>query len=268
MLYCFVKQWNSKMFFTLNKPFGVNLKPSLCAERSREMKILVIDDNPIHLQAAKQALKGHELTVCDDADEALELLGPRYDEVIYGRVLAEHGFLKGCLYIPRGSTTQDFEGYEKAHAAAREGASLPYWDVVLSDLLMPAPRHTQGDRGMRFVGEEMPIGWAFVLEAAMRGAKYAAVATDTDHHDHPASALLDNIGGRTEFPPRFIVNGARVGFYNYALPMCPVEGSVCPWCTGSGKRDASDEPCVKCDGDGKARGKDWGEILAALAFTA
>jgi CheY-like chemotaxis protein len=58
------------------------------------MKILVIDNTPANLASATQTLVGHELTLCDNVDAALELLNvgshgnkireeaPEYDVVL------------------------------------------------------------------------------------------------------------------------------------------------------------------------------------------
>ena len=71
------------------------------------------------------------------------------------------------------------------------GDSKCEFDVVLTDLLMPASKESQGDKGEQFIGQEMPVGIFLALMAAANGAKYVAVSTDANHHDHPASACLD-----------------------------------------------------------------------------
>ncbi len=82
---------------------------------------------------------------------------------------------------------------------------LPYWDVVLCDLMMPASGSEQGSEGQKFVGQEMPVGWSLALSAAREGAKFVAVVTDTNHHDHPASAMLDNLNHHV-----FTIDGAKM----------------------------------------------------------
>lgn len=146
------------------------------------MKILVIDDSSIHLEAARKTLVGHDITLCDSHDEAIELLT--------------------CN-----------------------------WDAVLCDLMMPAGENAQGSKGQKFIGEEMAVGWSLALTAASRGAKYVAVATDTNHHNHPASAMLDGIRNHM-----FSVDGARMLMTNNLI-FVDVEGE---------------------------EGKDWGDILDQL----
>ena len=183
------------------------------------MRILIIDDDVFNLAAAKQVRSAeHELTVCGDADEALELLQP-----------------------------ENWKG----------------WEVVLADLMLPAPRYKQTEDGIRFVGEEMPIGWAFVLLAAKRGAKYAAVVTTLNHHHHPASAMLDGFSSLGD--PGFVVdNTTTIRFFNEVNPIS-VHGTKCPECHGTGEN--SSHPgwdCAECFGEKEAQGKDWGFVLEWL----
>ena len=107
----------------------------------------------------------------------------------------------------------------------------------------------------------MPIGWGLALLAAKKKVKYVAVATDTNHHDHPASAVLDyllstvfDIGGET----RLLMTDAA---------MTDLDGQYesCVRCNGTGKPQVEDDLsyCYACGGKGKnaVRGKDWGRIL-------
>lgn len=133
------------------------------------MKILVIDDTQKHLDAAIQTLIGHDVTICNNYDEAVDLV--------------------------------------------RDDG----WDAILCDLLMPAGERSQGERGEKFIGQEMPVGWALALMAAHmhHGAKYIAVFSDINHHDHPASAMLDYM------QKPFEINGKRVVFTNNTNFMDP-----------------------------------------------
>lgn len=189
------------------------------------MKILVIDDTQTNLDAAKQTLAGHELTLAATYDEAYKLL-------------------------------------EKP-----KGDAQPPFDAVLCDLLMPAGREMQGTKGNKYVGQEMPVGWALALMAVLQGAKYTAVVTNLDHHQHPAAAMLDRLGCDGLYDDRkkdFVkirANGVPIGFVNYA-PMIGVDGTSCTECGGTGKRQDGDI-CYSCRG-GKVKGKDWGRVLHVL----
>jgi len=79
------------------------------------------------------------------------------------------------------------------------------FEVVLVDLLMPA--WGQG----KLEGQEMPVGIFLALLAAKNGAKYVAVFTDSNHHQHPASTCFDAFNPEGEGKPdRFIVEGAKI----------------------------------------------------------
>jgi CheY-like chemotaxis protein len=203
------------------------------------LRILVIDDSPLHRRAAEETLAGYDLTVVSTYDEAATLLG------------------------------RPILGGESSRP------DLPF-DVVLADLLMPAGNYRLSPEGERFVGQEMPVGFALALQAVLSGAKYVAVVTATNHHDHPASALLDQLGGDywrddSNREPRtrakFNINGATVGFFHHPKYYV-ADKEVCDVCSGSG-RLSKDLSCCFCEGTGK-RGeiktetKDWKKVLDRL----
>jgi len=121
------------------------------------MKILVIDDNRLHLDAAVAQLSGHEVTTVQTYDEAQRLLS-------------------GPMML--GRPTKNRHNY----------------DVVLVDLLMPASKQRMHPRSKHLAGQEMPVGIFLALLAAKNGAKHVALLTDINHHFHPASACLDAFG--------------------------------------------------------------------------
>lgn len=259
------------------------------------MKILVIDDTQENLQIAKQVLEGHELTVASTYDEAYKLL--KQPEASYEAVEAElvrRGFTKNPY--DKGTTEEE----RKAHWEARERIAVelcppPPFEAVLSDLLMPAGREQQGLTGAKYIGQEMPVGFALALMAVLQGARYVAVVTNMNHHDHPAAAMLDRLTSGSfcdddQHPAKITVNEVPVDFVNDA-PMVGIEGTTCSDCSGSGKqteracwlcrgsgkneRDGSDchlckgsgsgtPTCYTCAGSGKVLGKDWGKVLARL----
>lgn len=233
------------------------------------MKILVIDDNPIHRQSAIQTLGSeHELTVIGSHSEAMNALSTNIEG---NRYLCER--LKTILQgqgLPTGyKAAQDFYGDDKAgylgwlDTSEAIGKTV-YWDAVLCDLLMPAEIGEVGmsEKGQEYIGQEMPIGWSLALQAALAGAKFVAVATDMNHHDHPASALLDSI------EKVMSINDARALFTNH-VEMVGIEGTeiACQKCSGTGKKtryDGSIGDCYICDGTGTdfiQKGKDWADIL-------
>jgi CheY-like chemotaxis protein len=146
--------------------------------------------------------------------------------------------------VHRMAAQQTLDGHDLTVASSYDEAvkllDRERYEVVLTDLLMPAGRDAQGPRGAPFVGQLMPVGFALALHAVLRGAKYVAVVSATNHHDHPASAMLDRLGDAywrdEQTRPRFVINGATVGFFHH--------------------------PAVMVEGQGK--GKDWGKVLRAL----
>lgn len=222
----------------------------------KKQNILVIDDNSNHLATAQQTLAdSHFVTYCATHEEAVELLRPKYDY--------EQQKLLMDKYKAQGL------GFKEYYRRTKDESRLAYWDVVLTDLLMPAGPMMQGAVGRQFVGQEMAVGWALALEAARCGAKYVAVVSDANHHDHPASAMLDDIHDHI-----FTIDGARVLMTNL-VPLVGIVGTeeVCPNCAGTGKQHVEYEKkkieyeCHECTGTGRAftrKGKDWEKILAKL----
>jgi CheY-like chemotaxis protein len=138
------------------------------------MKILVVDDSLIHQNVARKQLGAeHDLTVVGSYDEAQLLLGG--------------GNRYGC----DKTGSHDF-------------------DVVLCDLLMPTSGQMQGSSGRDLVGQEMPVGIFLALLAAKNGAKHVAVFTDSDHHQHPASACFDAFNRLEGSPDIFQIAGANL----------------------------------------------------------
>ncbi len=249
------------------------------------MKILVIDDTQLHLDAARQTLAGHALTLVKTYDEAHKVL-----EVPHANWDAVEGAIKRRGF--KGTHEQGASEEERAATWAErrrlevELCPPPRFDAVLCDLLMPASRTTMGDKGMEFVGQEMPVGFALSLMAVLAGAKHIAVVTATNHHDHPASAMFDRLqsGNWNEgvSTPKFHINGAVVDYVH--APMVHMEGTTCPDCNGTGSKEAcycvernagspksdcdtcngTGHQCWTCRNSGKQWGKDWGKVLARL----
>jgi len=180
------------------------------------MKILVIDDKQEHLDSAKRTLAGHELTVIDSYDAAFDALG--MNENARGEFVYHTAKERGIKSEYEVKTEEERVAAREAMASiAREYPPIRF-DAVLTDLLMPAGRKAQGPKGEQFVGKEMPVGFALALMAVVHGARFVGVVTDTNHHDHPAAAMLDPLTvygwhDLKESGARFTVNGARLGLF-------------------------------------------------------
>jgi CheY-like chemotaxis protein len=166
----------------------------------KNLNILVVDDEPLHRRAAEILLKCHTLTVVGSYDEAREALSSHTNYDV-ARENEPELFEKAGLsrnFNPyqenKDANDADKKKYHEACKAAREAATThPNFDVVLTDLMMPASRSAQGPDGMQFVGEQMPVGTFLILLALRAGVKVIGMVTDMNHHNHPASAALDPI---------------------------------------------------------------------------
>lgn len=81
------------------------------------------------------------------------------------------------------------------------------FDAVLTDMHMP-PDRFYSSLSMHSIipGQDVPYGFAVILEATKRGVP-VAVVTDANHHQDWVSAMFDHIKEAT-------VNGQRVLFFN------------------------------------------------------
>lgn len=139
------------------------------------MKILVFDDSLMNQRSARVQLKDHDLTIVGTYDEAQSAL----------------------TSMKFGKVNPDFQKF----------------DVVLTDLMVPASRQSLGGPATQLAGQEMPLGSIIALKALSVGVKMVALVTDTNHHDHPASAAIDTFDGRVGEPA--IIGDARLFCTNY-----------------------------------------------------
>lgn len=254
------------------------------------MKVLVIDDKPIHHLSAIQTLTDHQVTIVGTYDEAHALLQvPRAPWQAVNAELERRGFKKGG-YDPNETEQERMAKELERERIEQELCPPPPFDAVLSDLLMPASGMMLApEPRKKYEGQEMPVGFALAFMAVRSGAKYVAIVTDIGHHDHPASAMLDTFVSDPRFRPDsypshgFIIDGVKIGFYQQVSTW--VEGTTCLNCNGTGEKEicfcvernaGTPEPscggcegtgyeCWDCRNSGKLRGKDWGRVLTHLS---
>ena len=107
------------------------------------------------------------------------------------------------------------DNYESVLAMRPE--VLAAFDVALLDLLMPTEYcGALGGAGLEFLGQPFAIGYVLSVHLARSGVRFTAVATDMNHHHHPAASLMDTVRGS------FQVDGNRI-LWTHA-PMKDVEG--------------------------------------------
>ncbi len=145
--------------------------------KNKPLKILVVEDTEIHQIAARKLLEGHDVTVVDAFDYALDVLGVNVGN----------------------------QGIGKTYYKRRD------IDVVLTDLF-----YTQGRGDMlkpeckdNLKVEQMPYGFPLALIAARRGIP-TAVITDTNHHNHPMAYTFDYFVADDGNPHKFNIDGTSV----------------------------------------------------------
>lgn len=122
------------------------------------MRILIIEDKEKHLLSAKKFAEecGHPVTIVTDYDAAEKAL-----------------------------SGDDRFGREK---------TIKNFDVVMSDLMMPASKNGMGSPA-EFAGKEQPYGLSLIMLAMRTGVKAVGILTDGGHHNHPMIWALDTLRG-------------------------------------------------------------------------
>lgn len=175
------------------------------------LNILVVDDEINHRRSAEILLKGHNLTIADSYDAATTALSTDVDYDLFQKMKTEAG-----LVYPREGTDQEKAAYQQKYNELQEKARRrPNFDVVLLDLLMPASSKAQGPTGIPFVGKQLPMGTFLILLAMKAGVKNIGMVTDTNHHNHPASAAIDPMNGGV-----ITAGDVRIFATNYAHSVC------------------------------------------------
>lgn len=200
----------------------------------------MVDDEPNHRRSAEILLKGHDLTIVDSFDKAREALTPQLDRPKFEKLKA---------------------GGMEFSEAWDTALVHPDFDVVMTDLLMPASREAQGGEGMRLVGTQMPLGNFLILMALAAEIKNIAMVTDMNHHNHPASAALDPINrkvisvGETKI---FATNHAGSQYFDEKTNE-PVSWEFLRTPKGKEKYPGDYGPR-----QGTFSGKGWGSVLKTL----
>lgn len=251
------------------------------------MRVLVIEDKEMHRQSAKETLPGHEVTIIGSFDEAMNLMREKIDEEKVARLMAEAGL------PPKPNQKWERErwsAYWQTHSAAEKKSVMPFpFDAVLTDMMMPMSRKTLAP-GIFEYSEQVPYGFIIALRAALFGAKYIAMLTDTNHHQGAMSAVLDHLGNASyhSMTPNFEINGTKAIFVHTPFVAdivgkeecynCRENPGICSSCQGTGvngdgeKCDRCSEnvgKCPRCNGTGQKdkveyERKDWGLVLKDL----
>ncbi len=225
----------------------------------------------MHRKTAEITLRGHDLTVVGTYDEAQKALEARVDhkkrKKLLPMLLKKAGLTEDFYRNSEDANAADKQKYEQVLEVACDLATnYPDFDVVMTDLLVPAPAQQMGVKGSEYIGKQMPLGTIIALLALANGVKYVAVVTDESHHHHPASAAFDCFrNGKAR--NRNILCTNHIGSYVYTDTLT---GKVVPWeflNTPEGKQTykrPEGRSLDECEGITLIEGKNWGEILEAL----
>lgn len=155
-----------------------------------KLNILVCEDTPKHLQAAREQLAEHNLLTASTLVEAMQYLG--------NKVL------------------EDVPGY--AEAIEDGGVAVPKYigniDVVLTDMYMPG-----GNMPVYSLGDQLaPVGVMIALRAASLGVKWVGLMSNSNHHSDAMTCGIDMLNGtwfNTKRP--LSINGSKVVFTTAAF---------------------------------------------------
>ena len=216
----------------------------------KKYRILVIEDKPSNQESARKTLAGHEVTIISSFDEAMDIMSVRHDEENVARILAEAGF--STAPDPKASW-EVWMAFNKAVKEAASQSIIPFeFDVVLTDMMMPASLRTLGPNVIDDLRKQVPYGFIIALRASMMpSVKFIAMVTDTNHHQGVMSAALDNISNayyHKGFKPNFVINGKTVMFVHSPFISEEIGLGPCTWCKGTGV-------CDTCNGSGDFYGR-------------
>ena len=119
------------------------------------MKILLIEDNQNHIDAAIAQLVGHELTIRKSWKELME-------------------------FTPDSHGYPEFISKPEIHIEVMKG-----FDMVLTDINIPGILDSDKSE------PEAPIGMAIILRTAEAGVKYIGAITDKGHHNDALTKAFD-----------------------------------------------------------------------------
>src|SRR3989338_4575117 len=98
------------------------------------MKILVIEDKEANRKAAEETLSGHDITIVESFDEAIDMMSQKIDEKNVERLLAEAGFPTEPDWK---NDHERYIAYSRTKDKARKKSVVPFpFEVVLTDMMM------------------------------------------------------------------------------------------------------------------------------------
>lgn len=213
------------------------------------MNILVIDNTPAQLTAAKTQLEalGHTVTCVDSFYGFMTLAMERAQSTLrFWEPKLDFDVVLTDLFMP--ASPKDLASYREEGGIAK--STRRYFTDVSYDqgevVGTPSPN-----------APEVPYGIVIAMVAAMGGAKKVGVLSHGDHHSDPMAWAMDGLEhtpllcnlpgfdhpfpqteeeeckageGRKRFTRTFVVNGATTAFFTgYACPVIRADRKVKDW---------------------------------------
>ena len=76
---------------------------------------------------------------------------------------------------------------------AKKMLSEEKWDIVMTDIFMPATEDGLTSEGLRHSHELVPVGLILALVALKENTPQIFIVSDTNRHSHPIAWAMDNI---------------------------------------------------------------------------
>jgi CheY-like chemotaxis protein len=185
---------------------------------STKLKVLVVEDNPANIEAAKKQLVNYDLTVISSYDEAHYVITTIIDEDVLKNMASiefpDHKVSvtwSGSFRKLYGFDIVDPDGKKEGHKMigwkkdhplydfvkrAEVACGRPAFDVVLTDVMMPKHRFINSE-GKLVVDSEMPYGPMIAFRAIQFGIRRVGILTSGNHHKNHFIYAFHGLSGFT-----------------------------------------------------------------------
>lgn len=203
-------------FYSADKYFGILSLEKIEKTLPENVRVFPISTFVVDclnfISEIAEKIKGAEAEKTEDEEKFL----PNAKKILVIEDTAKHQ--KSAQALLKGHYLTIATGYDEA----MEIMGKEKFEVVLSDLYLPMSPKTLSEKAFE-IGKPTNYGILLVLEAARRGTKLIAVATDLGHHDDPFAAAFDHF---SKFA--WNIDGAKVKLLH--APMIQMDGeSVKDW---------------------------------------
>lgn len=226
-------------------------------EKQKTLDILVVDDNALNRQSAKDLLSEHNTTVVATAEEALKLLDGRW---------AQYDDPKQAEWLGKADVENGRPRGDRMWCINPAGTKAPY-DVFLTDLMITEEAYD--NRIKRSVTSEQPLGYPLIFFAAQKMVPYVGLVTSANHHQGSMARTIDM------FPKEpMIVSGSKVLLRNASSAYQLKNGLFVPAPQYDSAKETSEERKERHEMEQKlfmqnengnnVRAKNWKSVLDEL----